>query len=194
MHQKDSTASSQLELRSQTNMIENTQKYPDNTRHESTNTFFSVTEQVTFKPTPAIPERRAWPLPPTVARLVSLVGLSTACLLPLSACGSAESMVPCPIPTPNPARLSAPNDNSTPTASCRTSNGTHYVWIRNRGGWVASNDGIHPKQGATGIGVNDEESRGGTGKGKSSSGTGEEGRGGVGDGHSGSGHGGGEGG
>ncbi len=156
---------------------------------ESTAPFFPVTERVTFKSLPAVPLREGRLLSPGVARLVSLVSLGAVMLWPLSSCGDAESSLPCPVPTPSAVGTSVPD--GTPTASCTTSRGTHYVWVHNRGGWVQSNDGIHPNANASGIGADED----GNGHGSRSSGSGgEEGHGGVGEGHGGTGHGGGEGG
>jgi hypothetical protein len=168
-----------------TQSAEETQAYYSDKTYETTSSasFFPVTEKVTFKPMQPVLERRALPLPPSVARLVSLVGLSTIMLWPLSACDSGEANLPCSVPTPNPAATSVPD--GTPTASCTTSNGTHYLWIHSRGGWVQSDDGVHPNSDASGVGVDD---------GHDGSGSSDEGHGGVGDGHGGTGHGGGDGG
>ena len=139
----------------------------------SSHPFFPVTGKVIFKPMTAAPDHTGH-LPPGVARLVSLVSLGAVLLGPLSGCDSlGESTVPCPTPTPIAAGTPAPN--GTPTAKCTTSGGTHYLWIPSRGGWVQSDDGVHPNPDAHGVGADD-------------------GHGGVGDGHGGAGHGGGDGG
>ncbi|HLZ56310.1 MAG TPA: hypothetical protein VKR06_05115 [Ktedonosporobacter sp.] len=139
--------------------------------------FFSITEQVTLKPM-TTPERGAGHLPSSVARLISLASLSAALLAPLSGCDSLSG-VPCDVPTPTTSGTPVPD--GTPTARCTTSSGRHYVWIYHRGGWVESNDGIHPNSNAHGVGVDDAHSS-------------SDGHGGVGDGRGGSGHGGGDGG
>lgn len=135
--------------------------------------FFPVTGRVTFKPMTAAPQRGAWHLSPAVARLVSLVSLGAVLLWPLSGCGSLEGgNVPCPVPTPDTTATPVPE--GTPIV-CTTSDRSHYLWLPSRGGWVSSDDGIHPNPDAPGVG-------------------GDEGHGGVGDGHGSGGHGGGEGG
>jgi hypothetical protein len=137
--------------------------------------FFTVTEDVTFTSMKTA-EKEAVSLPPRMIRLVSVISLSAALLWPLTGCSDyGESDLPCAVPT----ATSTPVPDGTPTAKCRSHNGRNYIWIRSRGGWVESNDGVHPKQGASGIGADDEHSGG---------------RSGVGDGRSGSGHGGSEGG
>jgi hypothetical protein len=137
--------------------------------------FFTVTEDVTFTSMKA-PEKETVALPPRMIRLVSVISLSAALLWPLTGCSEyGESDLPCPVPT----TTSTPVPDGTPTAKCRSSSGRNYIWIRSRGGWVESDDGVHPKRGASGIGADDEHSGG---------------RSGVGDGRHGSGHGGSEGG
>ena len=136
--------------------------------------FFPVTGEVTFKPMTGVPQPGVGYLPPGVVRLVSLVSLGIELLGPLSGCdGLGESTVPCPTPTPNATGTLAPD--GTPTATCTTRSGTHSLWIPDRGGWVQSDDGVHPNQDAHGVG-------------------GDDAHGGVGDGHAGAGHGGGGGG
>lgn len=140
--------------------------------------FFPLTDRVTFHPVTAAPQQGAWPLSPAVARLVSLVSLGAVLLWPLSGCGSLEGgNLPCAVPTPDTTGTSV--SNGTPVV-CTTSSGTHYLWIPNRGGWVPSDDGVHPNPGESGVGA--DEGHGG-----------DEGHSGVGEGHGG-GHGGGEGG
>ena len=139
---------------------------------KNTAPLFLVTRKVLFKPITAASARGVSHLPSSVARLVSLAGLGAALLAPLSGCGDLSD-VPCSVPTPSSSATSV--STGTPTASCTTSSGTHYVWIQSRGGWVESDDGVHPNANARGVGGDEEHS-------------------GVGDGHGGSGHGGGEGG
>ena len=140
--------------------------------------FFPVTDRVTFQPMAVAPQRGTWPLSPAVTRLVSLVSLGAVLLWPLSGCGSLEGgNLPCAVPTPDTTATPVPN--GTPVV-CTTSGGTHYLWFPNRGGWVPSDDGVHPNPGEPGVGA--DEGHGG-----------DEGHSGVGEGHGG-GHGGGEGG
>ncbi|GHO43437.1 hypothetical protein [Ktedonospora formicarum] len=141
--------------------------------------FFPTTEEVTFKAVTSSDASSTRHLPMKMARLISMVGLGAALLLPLNACDSLGETVPCPVPTES----SSPVEDDTPTVSCTTSNGSHYLWIRNRGGWVPSDDGVNPRPGARGVG--------GDGGNGSHGGTGEGGHGGVG---GEGGHGGGEGG
>jgi hypothetical protein len=134
--------------------------------------FFLLTEAITFVPMAAAPgeAKPVSGLPSGMARLLSAIGLSVALLGPLSSCSSSEqSALPCPVPTPRPAGIIGSEE--TPTATCRTSKGTRYVWVHSRGGWVRSNDGIHPNAGESGIGVNDGYSRGKGGIGTGHSGT-----------------------
>ncbi|GER86168.1 hypothetical protein KDW_03300 [Dictyobacter vulcani] len=137
---------------------------------------FSVIKDVVFKPLATQPERNIRHLPADMARFVSVIGLSAALLGPLSACSNSDS--PCPTPD---------NPKDTKQVSCTSSGGSHYLWIPNRGGWVPSDDGVHPNPGAHGIGG--EDGNGGVGGG-SKGGSGESGGGESG----GGGHGGGEGG
>lgn len=138
---------------------------------------FPVTGKVTFKPMTVAPQRGPWHLSPTVARLVSAVSLGAVLLGPLTSCSSTgDTNLPCPVPTSSTA--ATPMPDGTTTASCTTHSGTHYVWIRNRGGWVSSNDGVHPNAGVHGVGA--DSGHGGVGGGDH--------------GGSGGGHGGGEGG
>lgn len=156
--------------------LEDTQEEYEGKTHETSKAipFFSVIEKVTFKPMAATPERGARHLSPTVARLASLVSLSAVVLWPLSGCGSTgDNSVPCPVPTSTTTGTPVPE--GTPQIKCTSSSGTHYFWIPSRGGWVPSDDGIHPNPNAHGVGEDD-------------------GHGGVGGGHGGSGHGGGDGG
>ena len=142
--------------------------------HMNAASFFSVTETVNFKPMTTGPVRETGHLPPIVTRLASLVSLGAVLLGPLSGCGSTgASTIPCPVPTSTPTGTPVPA--KTPTISCTTSGGTHYLWLPTSGGWVRSDDGQHPNSGARGVG-------------------GDDAHGGVGDGHGGAGHGGGDGG
>lgn len=166
-----------------------------------TDPFFPVTGNVTFRSVVAtVPQQGVELLPPALARLISLASLGAVLLLPLSGCGSTgDSGLPCPVPTstdsgtPVPTHIPASDASRTPLPTprpiaCRTSSGSHYVWFPSRGGWVRSNDGVHPNANERGVGAGEEH----TGSSKGSSGEGE-GHSGVGNGH-GSGHGGGEGG
>ena len=109
--------------------------------------FFPVTGRVAFQPMTTLPQRGTWSLAPTAARLVSIVSLGAVLLWPLSSCGSAD--VPCSIPTADTTATPAPT--ATPI-TCTTSGGYHYLWIPSRGGWVPSDDGVHPNPGASGVG------------------------------------------
>ena len=136
--------------------------------------FFPVIEKVTFKSLEPVPEHEAWHLSLPVARLVSLVSLGAMVLWPLSGCSSTgDSNLPCPVPTSGSS--GKPVANGTPTIKCTTHNGSHYIWFPSHGGWVPSEDGIHPDPNAHGVGE-------------------DTGHGGVGDGSDGSGHGGSDGG
>ncbi|GCE24881.1 hypothetical protein KDA_03650 [Dictyobacter alpinus] len=147
---------------------------------KSDNFVFSVIKEVVFKPVVATPEKSVRHLPADMARFVSVLGLSAALLGPLSACSNNDS----PCPTPN-------NPKDTKQISCTGSGGSHYLWIPNRGGWVPSDDGVHPNAGAKGVGADDGNGGVGGGKGGSSKGGSGEGGGGEGGGaHGGGGEGG----
>lgn len=160
--------------------IEDTSGAPSGKTGKTMAPFFPVIGRVTFKQMTGEPERGAGHLPSSVARLISLASLGAVLVAPLSGCSSYGD-IPCAIPTPTATGSGTPVPDGTPTASCTTSEGRHYVWIYNRGGWVESDDGIHPKPNARGVGIDDASS-------------GSDGRGGVGDGHGGGGHEGGDGG
>ena len=143
--------------------------------HVNANSFFSVTASVTFKPMMAGPEREARHLNPTVTRLVSFISLGAVLLGPLSGCGSDgnTTTVPCAVPSPAPtsAPIRTPVSTRTPTITCTTKSGRRYLWFPTLGGWVQSDDGLHPNPNAHGVGADD-------------------GHGGVGEGHGGTEHGG----
>jgi hypothetical protein len=196
MQQEDPSSISQAKPPSppaSARFVAGTQAYAYDRTCETMNAtpFFPVTDGVRFKPMTPVSERGAGHLPPEVARLVSLLSLGALLLGPLSGCGSTtDSSVPCAVPS----TTATPVAEGTPTANCTTSSGAHYLWIRSRGGWVTSNDGVHPNANAQGVGADEENS--GTNNGHSSSGTDEEGHSssGVGEGHASAGHAGGEGG
>ena len=114
-----------------------------------------------------------------MTRLVAVVSLGAALLGPLSGCGAEGDTLPCPVPTSS--TTGTPGPAQTPIV-CHNSSGVHYIWLPERGGWVQSDDGIHPNSGAQGVG--EDEGHGGS----------DAGHGGVGEGHGGGGHGGGDGG
>jgi hypothetical protein len=148
--------------------LEDRQAYPSGKRDETRNAVpcFTVTGSVTFKPM-TTPERRAEHLPPDVVRLVSAISLSAAPLWHLSDCSDVvERDVPCPVPTHTPTGIPVPDATRTLTITYKTRSGRHYIWNRRRGGWVESDDGIHPRQGAREVG----EGQSGTGHGGSKSG------------------------
>ena len=136
---------------------------------------FQVTNQVEYspyRPMVATPQRKAG-LASGASLLVGLGIIGAAILCPLTIASVTSAQVPCTVPTPSGSTAAVPE--GTPTARCTTSSGLHYLWIPSRGGWVASDDGVHPNEGATGSGA-------------------DEGHGGIGEGAGGEGHGGGEGG
>jgi hypothetical protein len=170
MIQQNASTSSQREPRSLANAspIEDMQAYPSRKRDETRNAVpcFTVTKGVTFKPM-TTPERRAGHLSLDVVRLVSAISLSAAPLWHLSDCSDiVERDVPCPVPTPTPTGIPVPSATRVLTITYKTRSGRHYIWNQGRGGWIQSDDGIHPRQGARGVG----ERHRGTGHGGSEGG------------------------
>lgn len=132
---------------------------------------FPVVRTTVLHPVTMASTQRVGHLPPGVARLVSLVGLGAALLMPLSGCSDPGSAsLPCPVPTADAEATQVAD--GTPTANCTTSNGTHYLWIQSRGGWVQSDDGTHPNSDAHGVGVDDGHASSGVGDGRGGAGHG----------------------
>ncbi|GLV56589.1 hypothetical protein KDH_34280 [Dictyobacter sp. S3.2.2.5] len=110
--------------------------------------FFSVIRDGSVKPIAHTSEDGSRQLSGNIARLISAVSLGAALLGTLSGCGS-TSDIPCPTPT-------ATNDSSSSKPiSCTNNSGGHYLWYPSRGGWVPSDDGVHPRPGASGVGGDD---------------------------------------
>jgi hypothetical protein len=161
----------------------------------NTTTPFPITKKVAYHHVKPTPHKY---ISPKMGRILAGVGVGAACIGILALCNAltpedaaiGNNGLPCPVPaidsTGTPGTQGTPLASATPI-QCTTNDGTHYVWVHGGGGWVRSNDGIHPNPGARGVG---EEGGGGT-RGGSGGGDDAGGHGGVGGGEGGSGHGGG---
>nr|BBH86691.1 hypothetical protein KTC_14420 [Thermosporothrix sp. COM3] len=109
-------------------------------------TFFPVATNVEYKPFQPPAERKAWYLPSSVARIVSAVGLGAALLMPLSSCGRPNEDCP-------PEATAKPQVSGTTPIKYMASNGAYFLWIPALGGWVPSDDGIHPNPGKLTVGT-----------------------------------------
>lgn len=110
-----------------------------------------VTQKVSYQQARSQFKWGTWPLTPGMVALVSAIGVGAVGVgLIGSRNGAANVALPCPVPT-----NAAVNTSNNPIA-CTTNSGLHYVWISNSGGWVPSEDGVHPNAGAHGVGEGDD--------------------------------------